>query len=343
MNNKYLPTFLLLCIGVTPLVSFSTNVFASGEHDEVHSKKHDDKHGDEHKDEHSDEHDDEHKDEHGDGHHDEHGDEEGHVKITPTLAKKVGITTVAAHSGSINNTVTAYGKVVLGAEGKGKIQARFPGIITKLTLNIGDVVKQGDVIAEIESSKSLNTYKILAPISGVISKRYANQGELANNQVLLTISNYQQLWLELQIYPSQLQDVSVGDNVTISHNNTQTSSRIKHLLPSNENQPFIIARVPLKNTNQQWSPGLLVTGSVVVKQTQVPLLIDNRALQTIEDELIVFVKNDLGFETRQLTLGQTDGISTQVLSGLQLGEQYAVENSYLLKADLGKSSAAHVH
>lgn len=75
----------------------------------------------------------------------------------------------------------------------------------------------------------------------------------------------------------------------------------------------------------------------------VNLVIDNRAFQEIEGKNIIFVTNKGGYETRELTLGQTDGQFSQVISGLKVGEQYALINSYLLKADLGKAGAAHAH
>jgi cobalt-zinc-cadmium efflux system membrane fusion protein len=76
---------------------------------------------------------------------------------------------------------------------------------------------------------------------------------------------------------------------------------------------------------------------------QLAVVVDNRAIQIIEGQPVIFVKNAAGFERRLVSIGQTDHKFSQVLSGLQPGEQYAVENSYLLKADLGKSSASHAH
>ncbi|SFD60381.1 efflux RND transporter periplasmic adaptor subunit [Pseudoalteromonas denitrificans] len=317
MNTKYVSSFLILSLflGVTLLSLFSTQVYASNKdkHTEHHAET------------------------------DEHNSDVGHVKISLKSASAAGITSITAHSGEIKQTIKVYGKSVLDPKASSQIRARFPGMITQLTPNIGDIVKKGTVIGEIESNSSLKRYKITSPISGIVTSRNLNPGELADEQVLLTIANYDKLWVELRLFSSQVSKISKGQKVLISSNNTQTTSVIKHLLPNNSNQPFIIARVPLDNTQQVWSPGLLVSGSIVVNKIQAPIVVDNRAIQVIETNKVVFVKNETGFEKRQLTFGQTDGAFTEVLSGLQLGEQYAVENSYLLKADLGKSSASHAH
>jgi len=303
-----------------------------------------------HKDEHAAKHKDQHSDEHSngdeDGHSDEHGDEhgeEGHIEISQHMIETVGITSQVATAGEIKQRLTLYGNSTTDPSAVSQVSARFPGLITKLSVNVGDKVKQGQIIAEVESNNSLSRYNILAPISGVISKRYANPGEVANEQVLLTIKNYQQLWLELQVFPSQQNKVAIGQNVTVSHEMQQTQAQIKQLLPTNTDTSFIIARVPLDNSQGTWTAGSLLSGSVVINSQAVPLVIDNRAIQVMEGKQVIFIKNEHGFEVREVNLALSDGQFSQVVTGLAQGEIYAVQNSYLLKAELEKSSAAHHH
>jgi cobalt-zinc-cadmium efflux system membrane fusion protein len=287
-------------------------------------------------------HNDEHKDEHKSEHQDEHGEEEGHIEISKENAQKAGIINAAAAAGQLNKTITVYGQTVIDSSAISQVRARFPGLITKLTVNVGDIVTAGENIAQVESNDSLTRYDITAPISGVVTQRHANSGEMANQQPLLTVENYQQLWVEYKVFPSQRQAIKAGQQVTISSTAATTKSSIMHLM-ANKNQPFITARVPLDNSKGLWAPGQLLTGSVVTDQVAVNLVIDNRAFQEIEGKNIIFVTNKGGYETRELTLGQTDGQFSQVISGLKVGEQYALINSYLLKADLGKAGAAHAH
>jgi len=316
MNFKLLSQVLF----VTSFIFLAPLVNASSEHG--------------HEDEHSDENTEE---KHGDNH------KEGHIEISNTMTKQSGITVSQISSGDIKKTLTVYGKTTIDPSAISQVKARFPGIITKLTANIGDMVQAGEVVAQIESSDSLKLYKVTAPISGVIVKRNANPGELAEKQSLLTIKNFSKLWVEYQIFPSQMQYVKTGQSVEISNEHQQKDSSIKHLFTNDAASPFTLARVPLDNNQGNWSPGLLLKGSVVINQVSVPLVIDNRALQIFENEQVIFVKNEHGFEARKVTLGKADNHTSQVLSGLVLGEQYAIQNSYLLKADLEKSSASHHH
>ena len=112
---------------------------------------------------------------------------------------------------------------------------------------------------------------------------------------------------------------------------------------ANKNQTFMTARAPLNNHDGLWSPGQILKGSVVTSQSSVDLVVDNRAFQEVEGKRVIFVTNQGGYETRELELGQSDGQFSQVISGLNFGEEYALINSYLLKADLGKAGASHAH
>ena len=292
----------------------------------------------------------EHTDDHGDAlsilnsdeHNDEHG-EEGHIEISAQMMKTVGITILTASSGEIKQRLTLYGTATTEPSAVSHVRARFDGMITKLSVNVGDKVKKGQLIAEIESNNSLTRYNIHAAISGVITQRNANPGELANEQVLVTIEDHQKLWLELQVFATQKPKVAIGQEVTISMEQQSAKSTISQLLPPAKGSPFSIARVPLDNSQATWSAGNLLSGSVVINKKSVPLIIDNRAIQIMAGKAVIFVKNEYGFEVREVMLGLSDGQFSQILSGLNLGEVYGVKNSYLLKADLEKSSAEHHH
>lgn len=281
----------------------------------------------------------------GGGHEEEHKEHanEGRVEIAPEIASKAGIKSEAARSGHIKQTMTVYGKTVADPSKVSRIRASYPGTITNIRANIGDHVKAGVVLAEIESNESLKRYTLKSPLTGVITTRNGNPGELAQEQALLTVANYDRMWVEFRIFPSQAQQISAGQSVTASSNLLQSESVIKHLLPNNTGQPFMLARVPLDNTHGQWTPGLLLEGKIVIKKIQVPLVVDNRALQSIQGREVVFVQVGNSYEIRPLELGLSDGKFTEVIEGLNVGDQYVVENSYLIKADLEKSAASHDH
>ena len=268
---------------------------------------------------------------------------EGRVEIKAAIAQKAGITTQAIGPGEINKTLTVYGKAVADTSKISHIEARFPGIIKRVNVAIGDKVKKGQILAVIESNESLNRYNVTAPFSGTITARHAAQGEQSEDQALFTLANFDRVWAEFQIFPTQSQSITAGQDVVVSLGDRQTSTTLKHLIPSSSGQPFMIARALLDNSNGQWTPGLLVEGKVTVQKISTPLMVSNKAIQTFRDWQVAFIKVGDEYEIRPLTLGLSDDNNTQVLGGLKAGNEYVVENSYLIKADLEKSGASHDH
>ncbi len=73
------------------------------------------------------------------------------------------------------------------------------------------------------------------------------------------------------------------------------------------------------------------------------LAVTRQAIQNIRGWSAVFVRYGNTFEARPLQLGLRDSQWVEVLSGLSAGEQYVAKNSFVLKAEIGKSGASHAH
>lgn len=268
---------------------------------------------------------------------------EGRIELSSAIAQEAGIVAYQAGSGTINKTLLLYGKTSPDPQQVSHVTARYPGLIRSIGPALGDVVESGDIIASIEANSSLQTYEIQAPITGIVVDKHANPGEMAGSESLLTIANYDNLWVDLSVFPGDSQQIKPGLPVTISMNQLSVTSNIRYLNPGEGNSPTVIARVPLPNPDLSWSPGLLVEGLVHVEQIPVALMVDNRAIQTFRDWQVVFIKIGNVYEIRPLQLGRSDAEFSEVLGGLKVGDNYVVENSYLLKADIEKDGASHDH
>ena len=75
----------------------------------------------------------------------------------------------------------------------------------------------------------------------------------------------------------------------------------------------------------------------------VPVAVSVDAIQTFRDWQVVFAQYGDWFEVRPLELGRRDDQWVEVVTGLSVGERYAATNSFVLKAELGKSGASYEH
>lgn len=273
---------------------------------------------------------------------------EGRMSLSSELAGELGIIAQVAGPGVLNRSVLLYGKTSPDPQQVSHVVARYPGLIRTIGPSLGDTVSKDEVIATIEANSSLQVYEIKAPIDGIVVEKHANPGEISGAASLLTIANYDNLWVDLTVFPGDAAEIKPDLPVTIQMDSLLAESTIRYLNPGEGNSPTVTARVPLPNADLRWTPGLLVEGLVQVEEIPVPLLIDNKALQTFRDWQVVFIKININaltdsYEIRPLTLGRTDGVLTEVLEGLNVGDRYVVENSYLIKADLEKDGATHDH
>lgn len=281
------------------------------------------------------------EEEHQEGEHEEEHAE--FAEISTAMAAEQNIRSAIASGGELELTLQLFGRSMPDPQLVSHVTARYPGMIQDIVPALGDRVEAGEIIAAIEANNSLQTYQIRAPISGIVVDKHANPGEQAMEQSLMTIANYERLWIDFTVFPGDTQHVKAGMNVHVTMDHLSADGRISYLNPSQSNSPTLIARVPLDNPQGLWSPGLLVEGQVVTEQTNVDLLVDNNGIQLFEGGQVVFVQEGDHYFPRPLILGRSDGRFTEVLDGLSTGESYVVENSYLIKADLEKEGVEHDH
>lgn len=286
------------------------------------------------------------QDGHAEGGHEEGEHDEGAVALTPEQIKAADIQLAQAGPASIRASLPIYGVIAPNAERTREVAARFPGVIRSVAKKVGDPVSQGETMATVESNESLQTYKVVAPLAGVVTARNANPGEQTGDKSLFTVADLATVWVELSLFPRDVGKVRVGQAVRVKSADAGLSAdgKVVYVAPfGSASSQTLTARVLLDNKSRRWAPGLYVTAEVTLSEVAVPLAVRNEALQTLEGRSVVFVQGDKGFSPRTLRLGRGDGEHSEVLDGLAPGETYVSRNSFILKAELGKGEAEHGH
>lgn len=273
----------------------------------------------------------------------EHGHEESHsTVISASAARAAGVAVTQAGPGVIARTVTAYGRLAVGPEQISHVRARFTGIIREVNATLGETVEAGRQLAQVQSNESLSSYAITAPISGTVLERHANAGEVTQDQVLFTIVDFNGLWAELQIFSRSQPGVAIGQPVHMMIHNKRIDAQVDQLIPALD-RPYLTARVNLANANARLMPGELVSAEIEVSRQSRALVIPRQALQTLEGQSGVFVKQGDEYRFSPVQTGAEDHRNVEIISGLEQGDSYVSENSYLIKADIQKSQAEHSH
>jgi cobalt-zinc-cadmium efflux system membrane fusion protein len=196
-------------------------------------------------------------------------------------------------------------------------------------------------------AKALTRYELKSPLDGMIIEKRVSTGEaIKEDAELFVIADLSTVWGEITVYQKDLSAVRTGQQVTVRSKelNLETAGRISFIgsLVGEETRAAK-AHVDIPNPKGLWRPGLFVTVELVQEEVQVPVAVSTDAVQTFRDWDVVFMQSGNQFEVRPLELGRSDGAWVEVISGLSPGEKYAAGNSFVLKADLGKSGASHDH
>lgn len=281
---------------------------------------------------------------------DEHADDAAHerrVVLTPEAATRAGIGVEVAGARTLETRLRLNGRIVPNEDRLAHVLPRFAGIVREVRKRIGDPVAKGEVMAVVQSNQSLQAYEVRSELAGTVIRKHVTPGEfVAEGEDLYAVANLETVWIDLDVYRADFPRVAVGQAVTLDAGEgvPRAEGRIDYISPfGSSNTQTMLARVLLPNPDLAWRPGFFVTGEVVVDRADVPLAVRTSAIQTLDRESVVFVQNGEAYEARPVKLGRRDDAFVEVLSGLVPGQRYVAKNSFVLKADVGKSGAAHDH
>lgn len=269
------------------------------------------------------------------------------TRIAAEAAQRAGVTVEAAGPATLTEMLPVYGQVKLNANRIGRAIPRFGGIVREARKAIGDTVAAGEVVAIVEANPSLVSLEVKAPVAGVIVDRAVNAGEtVPDGATLYLIADLGDVWIDLNIPKRDHARVQLGQAVVIEADDDGAPTRgtIAWIAPTaSAEAQTLAARVVVPNPTHRWHAGLFVKAGIVLAEFTVPVAVNESAVQTLFDFTVVFSRHGDVYQARPLRLGRRAGGYVEVLQGLAAGERYVVENSFLIKADIGKAAASHDH
>jgi cobalt-zinc-cadmium efflux system membrane fusion protein len=201
------------------------------------------------------------------------------------------------------------------------------------------------------SNERLAWYALRAPFNGTVIQKHITLGErLDGDSNPFTIADLSSVWVDINLYQRDLSHVKAGQQVTISGSSEDPPSEgtIAFVAPTiGKDTRTVLARVVLPNPDGRWRPGLYVAARIPAVEQGVSVLVPKNAIQTLDDEAVVFVPTDGGFEPRPVSIGRSNPTHAEILSGLSPGERYVAAGAFALKAEMITSGlgshAGHGH
>lgn len=194
--------------------------------------------------------------------------------------------------------------------------------------------------------ETLRRQELRAPIAGRVAERRVELGSLVGREgqesELFVIADLSVVWADLAVSPSDLSAIHEGQKISIAgggESSPATIMFVSPLLDKETRAARVVASVD--NAARKWRPGSFVTAEIPTDETPAAIVVPKTALQTIKGDTAVFVRTANGFEARKIGVGRQDSRLVEVTEGLTAGERVATANTFVLKAELGKTEAGH--
>tara|TARA_B110000261_G_scaffold73591_1_gene85429 strand:- start:49 stop:1812 length:1764 start_codon:yes stop_codon:yes gene_type:complete len=192
------------------------------------------------------------------------------------------------------------------------------------------------------SGKIQENFPVYATVSGTVSEKLVAEGAvIKKGQPLFKIANLETVWASFDVYENQINRFKKGQEITITANaapNNLYKSKVAFIDPIlNTSTRTVTLRAVLPNKEGMFKPGMFVEGEIKTinsKATEV-IAIPSSAVLWTGKRSVVYLKatiNESVFEIRKITLGNKNGSTYEVLSGLKNGDEIVTNGTFTVDA-----------
>ena len=195
--------------------------------------------------------------------------------------------------------------------------------------------------------------RLRAPVKGEVISRGVTQGEVISpdDDELFVLADTSSLWILAEVPEAVLPTIVVGTKAWIvgpSGPASRTGGTVVYLPPTVDSTTRTAQVRLVAKDSSHLRAGMFASVELTLSAESAAhaTVVPEAAVQDVEGSPSVFVPvpdEPNTFARRAIAVGRTVGDRVEVLDGLRAGDEIVVEGSFLLKAELGKSEAAHEH
>jgi RND family efflux transporter MFP subunit len=205
--------------------------------------------------------------------------------------------------------------------------------VTRIELIRAQILSAKENLAMAE--QKLRDTNIVSPFSGVIVKRFINQGEFVSTMPptpLFLIMNIDNVEMEVGLPEIQLASVAIGNPVEITldtYPGVMFKGTISTINPMVDpgSRAFKV-KVEIPNKDHQLKSGMFARAKIYPKIHKDVLIIPLKSVIKRRGDSFVFTANGGIVSLREVTMGITNEEEIEVIDGLQEGEEVVVEGHY---------------
>ena len=215
----------------------------------------------------------------------------------------------------------------------------YKAVRTKLKLwKLSEIqIKQIETLGKVQQF-----FPIYATVSGTVSEKLVAQGEVVKKgQPLFKIINLNTVWANFDVYENQINRFKKGQEIAVTTNAYPSKiykGTVDFIGPIlNSNTRTVTLRVVLTNKKGMFKPGMFVEGEIktINSKTTEVIAIPSSAVLWTGKRSVVYLKTNINesvFEIREITLGNKNRSTYEVLSGLNTGDEIVTNGTFTVDA-----------
>ena len=205
-------------------------------------------------------------------------------------------------------------------------------------------IPEGVVSALDRTGEAQTHVTLTAPSNGVVSELNVRDGAMvAPGQTLAKIAGLNPLWLVVEVPEAMALQVKPGmsvDAVFAGDSTQHFTGHIREVLPGiTTGSRTLQARLSIDNKDLKLTPGMLMRAHIGGATSASRLVVPSEAVITTGKRSVVIVKQSDGrLQPVAITTGIDTGGDTEVLSGLNDGEEVVASGQFLIDSEASLKS-----
>jgi membrane fusion protein, copper/silver efflux system len=193
-------------------------------------------------------------------------------------------------------------------------------------------------IAELEKTKKASTLTTFySPLAGTITSFESHEGEyVAEGGTIFRLTDLSSLWVEAQVYTSQLAGIDVKGNarVRIPDIGKEIDGRIELVNPEiNPDTRINLVRIAIANKDKLLKPGMNAYVTLDSRASSALTIPSNAVLRNEKYNTVWIQSGHNTYKMVHVTIGKEDGEQVEILSGLRAGDIVVTNGAYLINSE----------
>lgn len=184
-------------------------------------------------------------------------------------------------------------------------------------------------------------FDIHADFSGIVSQRKVSVGDhLKMGEVLLNIQNLENLWALFDVYEIDIAKIRIGNKIkftTPALPNNVYEGVVTFIDPIiNSNTRVAKIRAEVQNKDRKLKPEMFIYGQIFNDSKSDNLIVPKTAVLWTGIKSVVYVKKEHNniptFEFREIEIGESSKNGYKIIKGLEIGEEVVTNGAFVIDA-----------